>query len=136
MENKKVNLANQYLFKAVIMLMVLIVFITSILSNIPNEIQKGITAVSYIIMLLCGISGFWKQEKVDESAEKALGKIHGIIYVFSIVVLTIIACIIGSPFFQNYMITRQHITIIILIFLSVITFLKTILFVYYNRKGI
>jgi hypothetical protein len=136
MEVKKVKLSQQYFVNMLIFLFVLLAFVVSRVSSIPQGHQKIFSWIYYIAMLLFGVSGLLKQEAVDESAEKVLGKVNRIIWIVIRAGLLLLAVIVGAPGLKEITMTRDTICFMILLFLFIVTFLKYILFVYFDRKGL
>lgn len=79
----------------------------------------------------------FKLETVDESAEKVLNRVNNIIWLVIRIGLLVLAVVVGAPMFKEKIdLSRDAISVIILLFLFLLTFLKYILFVYYDRKGL
>ncbi|MBL4934324.1 hypothetical protein JK636_00980 [Clostridium sp. YIM B02515] len=137
MRTKTVRLSHQYFINMMIFFLVALVFIVSKANIIPQEYKSIFMWIYYAALVLCGFTGVFRQEKVDESAEKALGKVYRIIWNVVLIGLLILAVVIGAPGFQERIkLTRDNICLIILIFLFFITFLRYTLFVYYDRRGL
>jgi hypothetical protein len=132
---KKLKLSKQYFLNMLIFLFILAAFIVSREGSIPQEYKKIFMWIYYIAMVICGFSGFSKNELVDELAEKVLSKVNHIIWIIIRIGLLILAVIVGAPKFKEINLTRDTICLLILSFLFVVTFLKYILFIYYDRKG-
>ncbi|ERI93661.1 hypothetical protein HMPREF1982_01424 [Clostridiales bacterium oral taxon 876 str. F0540] len=137
MRAKTVRLSHQYFINMMIFFLVGLVFTVTKANVIPQEYKSAFMWVYYAALALCGFTSIFKQEKVDESAEKALSKVYRIIWNVVLVGLLMLAVVVGAPGFQEKVkLTRDNISLIIFVFLFLITFLKYILFVYYDRKGL
>ncbi len=137
MEKKVIKLSQQYFVNMLIFLLILLSLIVSRSSFIAQEYKSIFMWVYNIVLILGGFMVIFKHETVDESAEKVLNRVNNIIWLVIRIGLLLLAVVVGAPMFKEKIdLSRDAISIIILSFLFLLTFLKYILFVYYDRKGL
>lgn len=137
MEKKVIKLSQQYFVNMLIFLLILLSLIVSRSSFIAQEYKSIFMWVYNIVLILGGFMVIFKHETVDESAEKVLNRVNNIIWLVIRIGLLVLAVVVGAPMFKEKIdLSRDAISVIILLFLFLITFLKYILFVYYDRKGL
>lgn len=137
MEKKVIKLSQQYFVNMLIFLLILLSLIVSRSSFIAQEYKSIFMWVYNIVLILGGFMVIFKHETVDESAEKVLNRVNNIIWLVIRIGLLVLAVVVGAPMFKEKIdLSRDAISVIILLFLFLLTFLKYILFVYYDRKGL
>jgi len=137
MEKKVMKLSQQYFVNMVIFLLILLSLIVSRASFIADEYKSIFMWMYNIVLILGGFMVIFKHETVDESAEKVLNRVNNTIWLVIRIGLLLLAVVVGAPMFKEKIdLSRDAISIIILSFLFLLTFLKYILFVYYDRKGL
>lgn len=136
MRINKIKLASQLFFKSLVVFLILVLYIVSRANFGFNQYHNIISKIYYSVLVLYGLTGFIKQEKVDELAEKILYKVNNIVLVVVNIGLFLLAILVAAPMYSNVNVTRDVIGLLILILLFIITTLKASLFYYYNRKGL
>ncbi|WP_017416364.1 hypothetical protein [Clostridium tunisiense] len=137
MEKKVIKLSQQYFVNMLIFLLILLSLIVSRSSFIAQEYKSIFMWVYNIVLTLGCFMVIFKHETVDESAEKVLNRVNNIIWLVIRIGLLVLAVVVGAPMFKEKIdLSRDAISVIILLFLFLLTFLKYILFVYYDRKGL
>lgn len=137
MKKKKISLVVQYSLQALIVFGILTVYIVSREDFGFKQYEPIISKFYYLGLVLYGSIGLIRQnEKTDESAEKILGKVNGICLNTATVGLIILMLIVGAPMYKEVNLSRDTIGLFMLILLFIITSLKSVLFYYFDRKGL
>ncbi|MBU5257569.1 hypothetical protein [Tissierella praeacuta] len=137
MSSKKINLSTQYVLKALIVFMILVLYIVSRENSAFKEYKPIISRIYNIGLLSYGIIGLIrKNEEIDESAEKILSKVNKICLNTSIAGLIFLSILLGAPMYREIVIPRDTIGLLMLIMLFIIVSLRAVLFYYYDRKGL
>lgn len=137
MEKKKINLVTQYGLKALLILGILILYVASRENFGFKQYEPIISKLYYIGLIFYGLIGLIrKDEKVDESAERILGKVNQICLNVAISGLVILMILVGAPMYKEVNLSRDMIGLLMLILLFIITSLKPILFHHFDRKGL
>jgi uncharacterized membrane protein YiaA len=136
-EKKKINLVTQYGLKALLILGILILYVASRENFGFKQYEPIISKLYYIGLIFYGLIGLIrKDEKVDESAERILGKVNQICLNVAISGLVILMILVGAPMYKEVNLSRDMIGLLMLILLFIITSLKPILFHHFDRKGL
>ncbi len=137
MKKKKISLVVQYSLQALIVFGILTVYIVSREDFGFKQYEPIISKFYYLGLVLYGFIGLIRQnEKTDESAEKILGKVNQICLNTATVGLIILMLIVGAPMYKEVNLSRDTIGLFMLILLFIITSLKSVLFYYFDRKGL
>lgn len=137
MEKKKINLVTQYTLKALLILGILTLYVASRENFGFKQYEPIISKLYYIGLIFYGLIGLIrKDEKVDESAERILGKVNQICLNVAISGLVILMILVGAPMYKEVNLSRDMIGLLMLILLFIITSLKPILFHHFDRKGL
>ncbi|HAE92747.1 MAG TPA: hypothetical protein DCG60_08930 [Tissierella sp.] len=137
MSSKKINLSTQYVLKALIVFMILILYIVNIEEFGFKEYKSIISRIYNIGLLSYYIIGLIrKNEEIDESAEKILSKVNKICLNMTLAGWIFLFLLLGEPIYNEIVIPRDTIGLIMLIILFIIVSLRAILFYYYDRKGL
>lgn len=137
MEKKKINLVTQYGLKALLILEILTLYVASRENFGFKQYEPIISKLYYIGLIFYGLIGLIrKDEKVDESAERILGKVNQICLNVAISGLVILMILVGAPMYKEVNLSRDMIGLLMLILLFIITSLKPILFHHFDRKGL
>ncbi|CAK7019791.1 hypothetical protein ACF3M2_05285 [Tissierella carlieri] len=137
MEKKKINLVTQYGLKALLILGILTLYVASRENFGFKQYEPIISKLYYIGLIFYGLIGLIrKDEKVDESAERILGKVNQICLNVAISGLVILMILVGAPMYKEVNLSRDMIGLLMLILLFIITSLKPILFHHFDRKGL
>ena len=137
MKKKKISLVVQYSLQALIVFGILTVYIVSREDFGFKQYEPIISKFYYLGLVLYGFIGLIRlNEKTDESAEKILGKVNQICLNTATVGLIILMLIVGAPMYKEVNLSRDTIGLFMLILLFIITSLKSVLFYYFDRKGL
>lgn len=137
MKKKKISLVVQYSLQALIVFGILTVYIVSREDFGFKQYEPIISKFYYLGLVLYGFIGLIRQnEKTDESAEIILGKVNQICLNTATVGLIILMLIVGAPMYKEVNLSRDTIGLFMLILLFIITSLKSVLFYYFDRKGL
>lgn len=137
MEKKKISLAVQYSMQALMIFGLLSLYVVSRENFGFKQYEPIISRLYYMGLILFALMGLIRRnEKVDESAEKVLGKVTSICLQVATLGLIILVILSGSPFYKEIKLSRDIIGLLILGLLFIITSLKPILFYYFDRKGL
>ncbi|MCK9444406.1 MAG: hypothetical protein M0Q14_07765 [Tissierellaceae bacterium] len=137
MNKKQINLSTQYMLKSFIILLMLILYMASRENFGFSYYEPVVSKLYYGCLLLYGLIGLiWKNEEIDESAERILGKVSGICLNAATLGLIILALFVAAPMFKGLFISRDLIGLLLFILLFLITALKSILFYVFDRRGL
>ncbi|MCQ4925382.1 hypothetical protein NE686_19920 [Tissierella carlieri] len=136
MEKKKINLVTQYTLKSLLILGILILYVVSRENFGFKQYEPIISKFYYIGLIFYGLIGLIrKEEKIDESAERILGRVNQICLNVTITGLIILMILVGAPMYKEVNLSRDMIGLFMLILLFIITSLKPVLFHHFDRKG-
>ena len=137
MSRKKINLVTQYSLKAFLVLFILILYIVSRESFGFHQYENIFSKIYNTTLIFYGSIGIIrKNEKIDESAERILGKVTEICLNVSIAGLILLVILVAAPMYKKISLSRDMIGLLILSLLFIVTSLKSILFYYFDRKGL
>ena len=137
MKKKKISLVVQYSLQALIVFGILTIYIVSREDFGFKQYEPVISKLYYFGLVLYVFIGLIRQnEKTDESAERILGKVNQICLNTATVGLIILMILVGAPMYKEVNLSRDTIGLFMLILLFIITSLKSVLFYYFDRKGL
>ncbi|MBU5436707.1 hypothetical protein KQI42_01735 [Tissierella sp. MSJ-40] len=101
-----------------------------------RQYENIISKIYYTALVLYGLVGLIKQEKVDELVERILSKVNKICMIVADIGLILLIILVAASDFKRIYITRDMIGLLMLLLLFTIASLKPVLFYYFDKKGL
>lgn len=136
MREKKLNINTQLFLESVPWLFVFIIILIDNLNFFSTTIESFLGIISWIIIIITLRFKIKKKEKIDELANILLGKVNDICIKILIGLLVVFAIFMRLASFSYTILSLDTISNILILMIFGIMTLKSLLFSYYDRKGI
>ena len=136
MREKKLNINTQLFLESVPWLFVFIIILIDNLNFFSTTIESFLGIISWIIIIITLRFKVKKKEKIDELANILLGKVNDICIKILIGLLVVFAIFMRLASFSYTILSLDTISNILILMIFGIMTLKSLLFSYYDRKGI
>lgn len=136
MREKKLNINTQLFLESVPWLFVFIIILIDNLNFFSTTIESFLGIISWIIIIITLRFKVKKKEKIDELANILLGKVNDICIKILIGLLVVFAIFMRLASFSYTILSLDTISNILILMIFGIMTLKSLLFSYYDKKGI